>query len=84
LRTGNPGGRPALAIEVRGRLIELTPRAAARLAELVDSDNEKIAIQAVALALQFGLGKPATVDPNGDVVRDSVINVVVPTYEKPA
>lgn len=77
-KSGNPGGRPKTAAELRGGLANLTDRTLARLTEMLESENEKIAIQAVRIVIEYVLGKPATIDPNGEVVRETVINVSIP------
>lgn len=61
--SGNPGGRPAMAPEVREALEGASERAAQRLVELVDSDDPRVALMASNAILDRLYGKPAqTVD----------------------
>ena len=61
--SGNPGGRPAMAPEVREALEGASERAAQRLVELVDSVDPRVALMASNAILDRLYGKPAqTVD----------------------
>ena len=57
--SGNPGGRPKPPDGVRTRLAELTPRAIERLAKLLDSDDERVRLEAAKTILDRHLGRPA-------------------------
>ncbi len=57
--SGNPGGRPKPPDGLRARLAELSPRAVARLGELLDSDDERIRLEAAKAILDRHLGRPA-------------------------
>jgi len=48
--SGNPGGRPKPPDGLRTRLAELSPRAVERLAELLDSADERVPLEASGTA----------------------------------
>ena len=60
-RKGDPGlpgaGRPKTPPDVKQALAAMLPAAVKRLGELLLSDNEKIAVQAVQVVLDRNLGK---------------------------
>lgn len=61
--SGNPGGRPALAPDVKEALQAASERAARRLVELIDSEDPRVALMASNSVLDRLFGKPAqTVD----------------------
>lgn len=53
----NPHGRPKTPPDVKEALAAMLPAAVKRLGELLLSDNEKIAVQAVQVVLDRNLGK---------------------------
>lgn len=53
----NPHGRPKTPEDVKQALAAMLPAAVKRLGELLLSDNEKIAVQAVQVVLDRNLGK---------------------------
>ena len=53
----NPNGRPKTPPDVKEALQAMLPAAVKRLGELLMSDNEKIAVQAVQVVLDRNLGK---------------------------
>src|ERR1043166_8994138 len=57
--SGNPGGRPKPPDGLRARLAELSPRAVERLGELLDSDDERVRLEAARTILDRHLGRPA-------------------------
>ena len=57
--SGNAGGRPKPPDGLRTRLAELPPRAVERLGELLDSDDERIQLEAAKAILDRHLGRPA-------------------------
>jgi hypothetical protein len=57
--SGNPGGRPKPPDGLRTRLAELSPRAVERLGELLDSDDERVRLEAARTILDRHLGRPA-------------------------
>src|SRR5262245_40602334 len=56
--TGNAGGRPKPPEGLRTRLAELSPRAIERLGELLDSDDERVRLEAARTILDRHLGRP--------------------------
>lgn len=61
-------GRKKIPEDVKKAFRDLTPKAITRLAELLNSENEKVAIQAVQEVLNRALGKPVqATDVNMDV-----------------
>ena len=58
-RSANPGGRPGVPDVIKATLRELSPRAAERLGELLDSDDERIQLEAAKAILDRHLGRPA-------------------------
>src|SRR5262245_1824061 len=57
--TSNPGGRPRPPDRRRTRLAQLSPRAVERLSELLDSDDERVKLEAAKAILERHLGRPA-------------------------
>ena len=57
--SGNAGGRPKPPDGLRTRLAELSPRAIERLGELLDSDDERVRLEAARTILDRHLGRPA-------------------------
>ena len=58
-RSANPGGRPGVPEVIRATLRELSPRAVERLGELLDSEDERIRLEAAKAILDRHLGRPA-------------------------
>jgi len=83
-QSGNPGGVGHIPTEVRRFIESKSMQAAESLVLLASGGNDidaKTQLAAIKCVLEWGIGKPAVVDPNGDVVRDTVITVNVPNYE---
>jgi hypothetical protein len=59
--SGNPSGRPKVEGEVRDLARRYTKRASRRLAELIKSPNERVAVVAATALLDRGWGRPAQV-----------------------
>jgi hypothetical protein len=59
VRSANPGGRPGVPDVIKATLRELSPRAVERLGELLDSDDERIRLEAAKAILDRHLGRPA-------------------------
>ena len=57
-QSGNPGGRPKVDPGVREALRAKTPRAVERLGELLESEDEEVALKAAIHVLDRNLGKP--------------------------
>ena len=58
-RSANPGGRPGVPEVIKATLRELSPRAVQRLGELLDSEDERIQLEAAKAILDRHLGRPA-------------------------
>jgi hypothetical protein len=59
-RSANPGGRPGVPEVVKATLRELSPRTVVRLGELLDSEDERIRLEAAKAILDRHLGRPAS------------------------
>jgi hypothetical protein len=57
--SGNPGGRPKPLDGLRTRLAQLSPRALERLADLLDSADERVRFEAAKTILDRHLGRLA-------------------------
>lgn len=57
-QSGNPNGRPKIPNEVKEALKALTMPAVQKLAELLRSDDDRVAMTAVKEVLDRNLGKP--------------------------
>jgi hypothetical protein len=55
--SGNPGGMPKQVVELRRLALEQTPKAFARIFSLVDSQDERVALEACSRVIARGLGK---------------------------
>ncbi len=69
--SGNPGGRPRIASDVREALEAATPRAVKVLVGLLDSADERIALRAVEVLLNRTLGPPGVT-----IVDDGTVDTV--------
>ena len=56
--SGNPSGRPKKIIDVVALARDSSTKAMGRLIELIDSDDERIALQASLAMLDRAMGKP--------------------------
>jgi hypothetical protein len=57
--SGNAGGRPKPPAGLRTRLAELSPRPVEGLGKLLDSEDERIQLEAAKAILDRHLGRPA-------------------------
>jgi hypothetical protein len=57
-RSANPGGKPGVPEVIKATLRELSPRAVERLGELLDSEDERIQLEAAKAILDRHLGRP--------------------------
>jgi hypothetical protein len=60
--SGNPGGRPRISAEVRDLVRSKAPRAFERLVDLMESQDERVAIAASNAVLDRAFGRPASED----------------------
>ena len=58
-RSANPGDRTGVPAVIKAKLRELSPRAVERLGELLDSEDERIRLEAAKAILDRHLGRPA-------------------------
>lgn len=65
-KSGNPGGRPKENAEVKELARTHGPRAIERLAEIMNSSDERAAAAASNALLDRGYGKPAQAIVGGD------------------
>ena len=65
-QSGNPGGRPKENAEVKRLAREQGVAAIAKLAALMNSEDERIVVAACQALLDRGFGKPATPLIGGD------------------
>ena len=64
-QSGNPGGRPKLPADIREAFKAKAPEALEVLERCLQSDDERIAMQAAQAILDRGYGKPSqTIDAN--------------------
>jgi len=81
-KSGNPSGRPKVPNEVRELARKNSVKAINRLVKLIDSEDEKVAIQASNSILDRAWGKPAqaiTGEDGGPIAINLVIKSK--TYE---
>jgi hypothetical protein len=70
------GASPAATFEIRRLMLTDVPAARARLLLLIESKDEGIAIQAVALAYAYGVGKPRTAPEDLEAILRSQLSDV--------
>lgn len=84
--SANPGGRPRAPVRLR-ELYDKNQddvRVYNRLWDWINSDDAKASLSAIRVLLERRYGGVATVDDNGEVVKDTQITVVVPKYDADA
>jgi len=67
--SGNPGGRPAGAADMRAMAQAHAPEALRTLAELLQSENQRVRVQAATALLDRGFGKPGTAGDDSSRVK---------------
>ena len=72
--SGNAGGRPKPPDGLRTRLAALSPRGVERLGELLDSDDERVQLEAAKAILDRHLGRPAI---QGDITMDAALPSII-------
>ncbi len=71
--TLNKGGRPKLPDDIKEAYAAMHPRALARLSELIDSKNEKVALRACELIVERVEGKVSQpIAHSGDISFDII------------
>lgn len=74
-KSGNPGGRSKRLEEIRSLAKQHSRRAFNRILELIESDDERVAMAAAKEVLDRAYGKPTVDDTDGDK-RQVTINIV--------
>jgi hypothetical protein len=65
-QSGNPNGRPKKVVDVAAIARDSSDKAMTKLAKLIDSDDERIALQAAIAVLDRAVGKPKqTIEKTG-------------------
>lgn len=69
-QSGNPAGRPKKAVDVSSLALDSSDKAMRKLAKLVDSDDDRVALQAAIAVLDRAVGKPKqTTEVKADVTN---------------
>ncbi len=83
-KSGNPGGsskqQKQEIFTCRMSALAEQPANLAKLIAIRDTGNNEDAMKAIRLMSEWAMPKMAPVNTEGEVVRDTVINVVVPTF----
>jgi hypothetical protein len=74
-QSGNPKGRPKLPVDIRALAKERSLHAFRRIVELIDSDDERVALAAAKEVLDRAWGKASAADEDGGG-RPVTINIV--------
>lgn len=79
-QSGNPGGRPKKAFTVRKNAQKYSDEMLRILVDIARNakSEDKDRIAAATKVLEWGIGKPAVVDLEGETVADQRIEVVIP------
>ena len=75
-QSGNPRGRPKVAAEARELARQHGPRALERLVELIESDDERVALMAAKEILDRAYGKPVPRADEDDGESPATVKVV--------
>lgn len=75
-QSGNPGGRPKRSEAINALLDEHGPIALMKLCELINSDDERIALMAAKEVADRAYGKTKPADEEDDDKRSLIINIV--------
>jgi DUF2075 family protein len=66
-QSGNPSGRKRLAPEIKELFLKNTVRAFKRICQLIDSDDERVALKAAVYVVDRAYGKPTqSMDVSGE------------------
>src|ERR1700720_2162279 len=68
-KSGNPGGRTKQFAQCQRLCREASPDAARRLIELIQSEDERVALMAADKVYERAWGKPKDYDPNAESVK---------------
>ncbi|MEW5705127.1 MAG: hypothetical protein AB1781_11175 [Pseudomonadota bacterium] len=75
--SGNPSGRKKIPTDVRDLAVKNTPRAFARIVELIESKDERVALMAAKEIIDRAYGKPAAAD---DDRKDASVTINIVRY----
>jgi len=82
--SANPGGRPGVPEAIKLTLRKLSPHAVKRLGELLDSEDERIRLEAAKAILDRDLGRPAIQADISLGVADGHITALLKTARRRA
>jgi hypothetical protein len=68
-QTGNPGGKTKQFAQCQRLCREASPDAARRLIELIQSEDERVALMAADKIFERAWGRPKEYDPNAETVK---------------
>jgi hypothetical protein len=68
-QTGNPGGKTKQFAQCQRLCREASPDAARRLIELIQSEDERVALMAADKVFERAWGRPKEFDPNAESVK---------------
>jgi hypothetical protein len=68
-KSGNPGGRTKQFAQCQRLCREASPDAARRLIELIQSEDERVALMAADKVFERAWGKPKEYDPNAEAPK---------------
>jgi hypothetical protein len=68
-KSGNPGGRTKQFAQCQRLCREASPDAARRLIELIQSEDERVALMAADKVFERAWGKPKEFDPNAEAPK---------------
>lgn len=81
-QSGNPKGRAKVPNEVKRLAREASPRAMSRLVELIESDDERVAMMAAKEVLDRAYGKVKAEDEDDKAAKNVTINIVKLTDDR--
>ncbi len=68
-KSGNPGGRTKQFAQCQRLCREASPDAARRLIELIQSEDERVALMAAEKVFERAWGRPKDYDPNAESIK---------------
>jgi hypothetical protein len=75
-QSGNPAGRKPLSHDIKTLCKQNTKKAFEKILELIDSDDERVALMAAKEIIDRAWGKAATADGASEDKRNVTINIV--------
>ena len=84
-KSGNPGGRPRIPNEVKELAQQHGPEAFSRIVELMQSEDQRLALAACTEVLNRAYGRPGVavgeVDPDAPII-ERIERVIIPAPPK--